>query len=130
MNVAHEFEKVRVMFDDNRLVAILEQMTAPVIPPVKGTGVPGKEGAHDSAQRARSGSDQQMNVVGQKGPGVNSQPCRWDQGREATDEVIAVAVVAEYSTAFDPSHHDMVQGSWCIETGATGHDFDKLTQSN
>jgi hypothetical protein len=65
VDVAREFKQVGLLLDHNRLVAILEEVAAPVVAPIKGPRIAREEGAHGSGERDSPGPHQEVGVVGQ-----------------------------------------------------------------
>ena len=56
MDVADEFQEIRVFFADDGFVAVLEKVAATFVSFVEGDGVSGHETAHDFAEWSRAGS--------------------------------------------------------------------------
>ena len=56
MDVANQFQEVRVFFADNGFVAVLEEMATSLMTFIEGNGVSGHEAAHDFAEWGRAGS--------------------------------------------------------------------------
>jgi hypothetical protein len=51
VDIAYEFEKIRIFFAKDRFVAVLEKMAYPSMTPVEVLGVSGQETAHDGRER-------------------------------------------------------------------------------
>ena len=56
MDVADEFQEVRVLFADDGLVSILEEVSAAFMSFVEGYRISGHQTAHDFAKRGRAGA--------------------------------------------------------------------------
>lgn len=69
MNITDQFEKVGVFFAENRLVAILEELPVPPVPPIKSKSIAGEKAAHDRCDGHRAGLQEQMKMIGDKRPG-------------------------------------------------------------
>jgi len=106
MDIAYEFQKVRILFTDDGLVAVLEKMPTASVPLVKGYGIPGHKPAHDFAERGSSGAQQGMKMVWNERPGVALGPGLIQYIRKAVEEGYAVLIVLEDFLSFNsPGHH-------------------------
>ncbi len=56
MDVANQFQQIRIFFADDRFVAVLEEMAAAFVAFVEGNCVSGHETAHDFAEWSRASS--------------------------------------------------------------------------
>jgi len=56
VDVANQFQEVRILFADNRFVSILEEVATSSMALVEGDGVSGHKAAHDFAEWGRAGS--------------------------------------------------------------------------
>jgi hypothetical protein len=57
VEIADQFQEVGVLFHDDGLVPVLEQVSHPLVAAVKGAGVAGEQGAHAPSQRPRFGAE-------------------------------------------------------------------------
>ena len=121
VEVAHEFEEVRLLLHHDGLVAVLEEMARALVAAVEGAGVAGEEAPHAPGERAAPGADQEVGVVGEERPGVDGEGAVRRQGGQAGDEVRAVRVVAEDGAALEAPHHHVVEGPRGIEAGLAWH---------
>jgi hypothetical protein len=48
MDVTHEFSEIGVLLADNGLVAILEQVAIPLVPPIEVDGMAGEQASHEA----------------------------------------------------------------------------------
>jgi len=60
-------------------------------------------------------------MVRQEGPSVYGDGPGLGQGRETTDEVGPVPVIPEERAPLEPTHHDMMEDTGCIETWTARH---------
>jgi hypothetical protein len=60
MNVTNQFQKIRLFFAHNRLVAILKEMAGPPVPKIESDGIPGEETTHEKGERSMARPQQQM----------------------------------------------------------------------
>jgi len=93
-------------------------MAVALVAPIEGPGVAGQERPHGPREGALAGANEQVEVIGQEGPGVDRQCPRLGQGRQAVEEVSAIS---EDGPALDPAHHDMVQDPRRIEAWSPRH---------
>lgn len=56
MDIADQFQKIRVFFADDGFVAVLEEVTAAFMSFVEGYRISGHQTAHDFAERGRASS--------------------------------------------------------------------------
>ena len=121
MEVADELEEVQLLLDDDGLVPVLKQVAGSLVPTIEGPGVPGEEGAHAPGQGAGARPDQEMEMVGQEGPCVDSWPPGLDQARQPAHEIIPIPVVPENRLPIETPGHHMVEDARGIETRAAWH---------
>jgi len=62
----------------------------------------------------RTTSDQQMNVVIHKDPGVKRSTCLYDACLPSLTEFRPIEIILKECSLVDPSHHDVMQGSCSI----------------
>jgi hypothetical protein len=65
VDVAHEFEQVGVVLDDDRLEAVLKGMAVTAVAPVELARVAAEDALQEPRQAYRSGAPQGVQVVGQ-----------------------------------------------------------------
>lgn len=70
MNVADQFQQIRILLTDDGFVAILEQVTTAFVALVEVDSVPGHEAAHHLAERSRAGTQQDMKVIRDQCPRI------------------------------------------------------------
>ena len=121
MDVADEFEEIRLLFHHGGFVTVLEEMAGAVVPAVEGAGVSGEERPHGPREGAVACADQQVKMIREESPGVHTEPGVLDHGGEAATKVRPISVVPEDTLAVEPPHHHVVQDAGRIEAGAAGH---------
>ena len=63
VNIANQFEEVWVLFADDGLVSVLEEMACPFVAFIKGDGVSGHAFAHNLAEGGRAGAQEKVKMV-------------------------------------------------------------------
>jgi hypothetical protein len=121
VDVAHQFQEVRLLVAQNRFVSVLKEMARSSVTPVMGDGVSGKEATHHLGDRNEAGLQKQMKMVGQKHPGITAGACLSENGRKTVDEIIPVPTVSKDDRPVYASSHDVVEGAGGVNTGLTGH---------
>ena len=129
VEIADEFQEVRLLLHDDGLVPVLKEVPHPVMVPIEGPGVAGEQGAHAAGEGALAGPDQKMRMVGQEGPGVNRPRPGPRHGGQAGHEVGPVAVIAEERGPLNPARHDVVEGRVGVEAWLPGHDAGQSSTS-
>ena len=57
VEVPHEFEQVRLLLHHDGLVAVLEEVAAPLVAAIEGAGVPRQERAHAPGEGPAPGTE-------------------------------------------------------------------------
>ena len=91
MEVADEFPEIGVRLHHDRLIAVLEEVPLPSVPPVVRQGVAGEQAAHERGEAARPTPEEQVGVVREEGPGVEGGPGGPRDRTEAREEPISFA---------------------------------------
>jgi hypothetical protein len=121
MDVPHELEKVRLLLHQNRLVAILKEVTRSSVPKVEGGRVPRKESAHHLRERNPTRPHQEVKMVGHQTPGINRHP-RWPhQVAYTANKIFAIPVITEKRPALNPPSHYMMERPFGIQPWTTRH---------
>ena len=128
VEVADEFQEVGFFLDYDGLVPILKEMPHTMMPAVEGARVPGEETPHAPGQRALPGAHEEMGVIGEERPRVDSPGAGLDQAGHAGDEVRAVRIIPEDAAPLEPPHHHVMQRLRGIQPGSTGHGDGSLPQ--
>ena len=68
MDITGQFQQVEIFLTDDRLLAVLKKMAAPLVPEVEVDGVAGHQAPQAPGQGLFSGPDKQMKMVGHQGP--------------------------------------------------------------
>jgi hypothetical protein len=109
MDIADQFEKIRIFFAHNGFVSVLKEVTASFMAFIECNGVTGHQFAHDLAERGRAGAQEEMEMVRNQGPGVALGLGVFQDFGQAVEKRLSILVVAEELAAFDPSGHDMLE---------------------
>ena len=110
VDVADQLQPVRLPLHHDGLVAVLEEVADPLMPPVEGAGVPGQEAPHAPGQGPRPGADEEVGVVREERPGVDGPGGPFRQVGHPGDEVGAISACSGRPigvfTMTDPAVHD------------------------
>jgi len=128
VNIADELQKVRLLLDDDRLVPVLEKVPCAFVAAVEGSGVTSEQAPHAPRQGASACPDEEVKVIGEERPGIDSEGPGVGQGGEAANEVVAVLVIAEDDLAVQAPAHHVMENAGGIETGSAGHSGQESTR--
>jgi len=109
MDVADQFEKIRVFFADDGSVPILEEVSRTFVSFVEGDGVTGHEFAHDLAERGRACSQEEVKMIRNQGPGIALRLGFFEDDSEPFQETLSVVVIKKELAAFDSPGHDVLE---------------------
>ena len=129
VEIADEFQEIRLLLHHDGLVPILKEMAGPVVPPVEGPGVPGEEAPHAAGERAIPRADQQVGMIREEGPGVDGEGALLRQARPGGRRSRARSVSSgrwRGARARAPSHGG---ACWGIQAGLAGHGTGALPQA-
>lgn len=101
VDIAHELAEGGVFFDEGVLEAVVEQIPGAAVDPVEGGGVRAEPALNEAGEGEVAGAQPGVSVVGHERPGVEAGAGLADEGPEAIEERVAVAVGAEDRAAFD-----------------------------
>jgi hypothetical protein len=121
MEVPHQLKEIRLFLYDDRLIAILKQVPASSMASVEDPRVAREERPHAPGQRAIPRADEEVEVIRQEGPRVDGEGARLRETRQASDEVIPVAIIPEDELPIESSRHHMVQDPRSIESWSARH---------
>ncbi len=121
MDITGQFQQIEIFLADDRLIAVLKEVSPSFVPQVEVDRLPGHQASHAPGQRLFFGSDQQVKMVGHQCPGVYGQSTRPGQFRQPIDEVLPVFPGSECLAGFDPPAHDVMQGPGGIQPRLSGH---------
>jgi hypothetical protein len=82
----------------------------------------GSGGFTSASDRNVSGSQQQVEVLGQQGPSVTGAVGVTQGHPQPLDEIVAAGIAPKNLAALDASANDMVQGTGCIDVCFAWHD--------
>jgi len=109
VDIAYEFKKIRVLFADDGLVAVLEQVACAFVAFIESDGVIGHEFPHDLAERDRAGAQEQVKMVRDQGPGVTLGLGLLENDSKPSQEGFPVFVIKKELAAFDSPGHDVLE---------------------
>ena len=109
MDVTYEFQKVRIFFTDDGFISVLEEVTASFVAFVKSNGIASHETTHDLAEWRKTCAQQEMEVVWNERPGVALGLSFLKDKSKSFQEGLAVLVVLEDLSTFNPPGHYMLQ---------------------
>ena len=109
MDVAYQFEEIRVFFADDGFVSVLEEMPGAFVSFVEGNCVSGHEAAHYVAQWCRACTQKKVKMVWNQGPSVALGLGFFENDGQAIEEGLAVFVVAEELSSFYSPGHNVLQ---------------------
>jgi hypothetical protein len=120
-DVTHQFQEVGVFLAKNRLNTILEQVTGSSVSSVEPHGIAGQKTTHYRGDRHGSGSQEQVEVVGNQGPCITSGIRFLENSPQSFQEMVPVLVAAKYLPTFNAPDHHMMQGAGSIYSGSPWH---------
>ena len=121
VDIANEFEEVRIFLAHDRLVTVLEEMAPSVVPQVEGDGIAGQESSHEGGQAGRTAAQEEMKVIGNECPGIDARSRFFSDLPKPVKEVLAIPGVSEDGGTIDTSYHDVMQGSFNVESWPSRH---------
>lgn len=121
VDVADKLPEVDLLVADDGLVAVLEELARPPVPPVEGDDIAREEPPHEVGYTGGTAPYEEVGVVRHEGPGVAGCPGPGQKEGEPVDEVLPVPGIPEYVPSLYAADHDMMECACCIETGLAGH---------
>ncbi|MFW6148213.1 MAG: hypothetical protein ACOC6B_07475 [Thermodesulfobacteriota bacterium] len=115
VDIADQFEEIRVFFADDGLVSVLEEVACAFVPFVEGDGASPCRGVWG---RCAEGGE---NMVRNQGPGVTLCFGLFQDNGEAVEEGLAICVIEEELAAFDASGHDVLEEAGGVKSGLAEH---------
>jgi len=122
VNIADQFEKIRVFFADDGFVPVLKKMPCALMSFVEGDGVTGHEFAHDLAEGRRAGAQEKVKMIRDQGPGVTLGLGFFQDASKPFQETLAILVVQKELATFDSPGHDVLEKAGGIKSGLAGHE--------
>ena len=89
--------------------SILKEVTRVFVSFVEGDGMPGHEAAHDFAEWGRAGSQQNVKMVWDQGPGVTLGLGFFENVCKTFQEESSILIIRKDFSAFDPPAHYMLE---------------------
>ena len=128
MDVADQFQEIRIFFADDRFVSILEKVTTTFVAFVEGNSVPGHETAHDFAEWGGAGAQEEVEMVWNQGPCVALHLGFFEDDGESFQERLTVLVIEEDVSSFNSPGHDVLEEAWGVKSWLACHFvfFDKI----
>jgi hypothetical protein len=93
VDIADQFQKVRLLLTQDRFVAVLKQAPRSLVSPIEGHGVPCQHPSHDSGDGRLPRPEQEM--VGHQAPGKTVRGCLCQNPAQPVDKIPSVLIVAE-----------------------------------
>ncbi len=115
VDVPYQLQQVGLLFHQDGLVPILEEMAGPLVAPIEAPGVPGEETSHGRRQRPRPRPDQEVKMIGKQRPRQDREARLRSDRRQSVDPILPIPVIRKDGSALDSPHHDMVQGTRRIQ---------------
>ena len=121
MNVADQFGEIGIFLTENGLIAILKKLTMAVVPLIEGNRMTREKPGHDPMKGDCAGLEEQMSVIAEECPCIAGGMGVGEYLPHSFDEAIFVDIVAEDQSSLDAPDDDVVEHTFGIETGMTGH---------
>ena len=121
MNITDELGEIGIFLTENGLIAILKKLAVPAVSFVEGHRMTGEKTGHHLMEGNRTGLKEQMSVIGEKRPCIAGGMGVSDCLSHSFDKTVFVNIVTENQPFFDSTDDDVVECSFGIEAGMTGH---------
>jgi uncharacterized protein (DUF1499 family) len=121
VDVADQFEHVRLLLDQDGPKAVLEEMSAAAMAAVEGRGVAAENGLRESGKADIGGAQKEMGVIRHQAPGVDLRARGPDNLADTPEQVRSIAIAPEDPAALDAACHHVVQGSGVVESRTARH---------
>ena len=115
VDVPYQFQQIGLLFHQDGLVPILEEVAGPLVAPIETPGVPCEEASHGRRQRPRPRPNQEVKMIREQRPRKNREPSIRSDRREPVDPILPIHVISKDGSSLDSPHHDMVQGTRRIQ---------------
>jgi hypothetical protein len=96
-------------------------MTATLVTLVEIHRIACQKASHKDGKLHPVAAHKGVDMISQQGPGRTIGPGFFEQSNEAIHKHAAVMIVEEYFPSLDPSHYDMLQQPWYIDSGFSRH---------
>jgi hypothetical protein len=96
-------------------------MTATLVTLVEIHRIAGQKASHKDGKLGPVAAQKGVEVISEQGPGKTIGPGFFEQSRETLHKHAAVMIVEEYFPSLDPSHNDVLQQPWYVDSGFSRH---------
>lgn len=121
VDIGHQLPEIRILFAENRLVAVLKKVTVAAVPAVEAYRVASQKPAHDRGDRTASGVQKQMGMIRHQRPCVTIRLGLRQVPRKPLEEILPAHVIDEDRSPVDSSNDDMMQSTGGIDARLAGH---------
>ena len=111
MDVTHQFQEIAVLLAEDGFVTILEQMPVAAMAAVVSCGMSGQQTPHHGGYWNAASAQQEMEMVGNQGPGVTAGIGLFNNSAQTVEEVASITIVGKNSALLDTANDDVVQGA-------------------
>jgi hypothetical protein len=111
VDVSNQFQQIRLLFTDDRFIAVLKQMASPMIFPIVPHCITRQQAPHEFRDPLGSADYQEMNMITHQDPGKDSRSGVFRDLSEARKKVLAVFVLPKDGLSFSSPDHHVVKGS-------------------
>ena len=122
MDITDQLQQICFLFADNGFVAVLEYMSCPTMPMIEIDGIAGQQTTHKLLQFDATGTEQEVKMVGNEGPGETVGIRFGEQAGKTPHKGFAVGVIAEDIPPFNAPDNDMLQKAGDVESSLAWHD--------
>lgn len=109
VDIPDKLKEIWIFFANNGFIAVLKDMSCPVMTLVKRNGVAGQKTAHEILEFDCVRAEEEMKVVGDKRPGETIGSRVHQKGRKAFTKISAISVVPENIPPFNSPDNHMLQ---------------------
>jgi hypothetical protein len=103
------------------MVAILKQVSGPIISTIEVHRVTRKQASHEPRQPIRARTHEQMQVIGEQAPRQARRACLREEEGQPLEEIRLVAVIAKDDAPLDSPCDHVVQQSRSVESSTSRH---------
>ena len=121
MDIADQFQKIRLLLAKDRFVPILEKVSMTAVAAVEADPVSGQEPSHDGGDGGGAGLQQKMEMVGDQSPSITASRCLGKNRTHPGDEIFAIQIITENLAAFQAAADDMLESAGGVYTSLSGH---------
>ena len=109
MDVANKLQEIGIFFADDGFVSVLEEVPRAFMSFVEGNGVSGHEAAHEFTKWSGAGSQKEVKMVWDQGPGVTLGLGLFEDICQAIEEGVAVLVISEDLCSIYSAGHNVLE---------------------